>query len=71
MGSPFARVIFIADAGANYSSLLPPAILQHQQLLMPSLQVVDDILATLGTRCSTALQRGFFLFVSVAFFLCD
>lgn len=59
---PLACAIFITDAIADQGSFLPPAIQRYHQLLMPALQVVDGIIATLGTRHTTASQQ-----VTIAF----
>ncbi|PPQ71980.1 hypothetical protein CVT26_007136 [Gymnopilus dilepis] len=46
------------QAFIDQDSFLPSAIQRYHQLFMPALQVVDGMLATLGSRHATAVQQA-------------
>ncbi|KAF9054278.1 nucleoporin Nup186/Nup192/Nup205 [Panaeolus papilionaceus] len=46
------------QAFIDYDSFLPSAIQRYHQLFLPALQVVDGVLATLGSRHSTATHQA-------------
>jgi nuclear pore complex protein Nup205 len=46
-----------SEVFADQDSFLPSAIARYHQLFMPALQVVDGILATVGSKHATATQQ--------------